>query len=103
MRSRNWRIYAVVAPTPIVQGPATLTTLGANYLTIRAHRPGRLLVHVHFTPYWAVWGLAGCVAPAGAYTQVNLAAAGKFKLVTSFAFDRIGADSPRCTGRRTGS
>ncbi len=97
MHTEDWRVYAVDNPTPIVQGPATLTKLGADYVTIDAERPGTLLVHVRFTPYWALSGASGCVAPAGQYTRVTLRSAGTFRLVTSFSLGRIGASSPRCT------
>jgi hypothetical protein len=97
MRSENWRVYAVVNPTPIVQGQATLKTLGPDYVTIDAQRPGTLLVHVRFTPYWALSGTSGCVAPAGQYTRLTVRSAGTFRLVTSFSLGRIGDSSPRCT------
>jgi hypothetical protein len=97
MHSRHWRVYAVANATPIVQGPATLLALGPDSLTLDAHRAGSLLVHVRFTPYWALSGGSGCVAPAGQYTRVTLRTPGTVRLVTSFALDRIGAKSPRCT------
>jgi hypothetical protein len=97
MHSRHWRVYAVADPTPIVDGPATLVAMGPDWLKLGARRAGVSLVHVRFTPYWALSGGTGCVAPAGQYTRVTLRAPGTVRLVTSFAFDRIGADSPRCT------
>ena len=96
MRSRHWRVYEVASATPIVQGPATLRSLGPDSLTIAVHRAGSLLVHVRFTPYWALSGGSGCVAPAGEYTRVTVRAAGTVRLETQFAPDRIGAVSPRC-------
>jgi hypothetical protein len=97
MRSRHWRVFEVSDATPIVQGPGTLTKLGPDYLTIRVQRPGTFLVHVRFTPYWALSGGSGCVASAGQYTRLTVREPGIVKLVTSFAPDRIAASSPRCT------
>ena len=97
MRSRHWRVFEVADATPIVQGAATLTKLGPDSLTLRVQRPGTLLVHVRFTPYWALSGGSGCVAPAGQYTRVTVREPGTVRLVTSFALDRIAASSPRCT------
>jgi hypothetical protein len=97
MRSAHWRVYRVQDATPIVQGPATLTKLGADYLTIHVRRPGTMLVHVRFTPYWALSGGSGCVAPAGQFTRLTVRESGTVRLVTSFALGRIGATSPRCT------
>ena len=96
MRSRHWRVYAVAHATPIVAGAATLTALGPASLTLHADGAGTSLVHVRFTPYWALSGGHGCVAPAGQYTRVTLRAAGTVKLITSFSLSRIGADSARC-------
>jgi hypothetical protein len=95
-RSAHWRVYEVAAPTAIVRGPATLLALGPNSLTLTASRPGRVLVRVRFSPYWALGEGSGCVAPAGQFTELTLRRPGPVRLVTSFALDRIGASSPRC-------
>ncbi|HEY5317877.1 MAG TPA: hypothetical protein VIJ20_07845, partial [Solirubrobacteraceae bacterium] len=94
--SRHWRVYAVAHPTPIVQG-AALRALGPDSLTIAARAPGTFFVHVRFTPYWALSGGRGCVAPDGDFTRVTLRRAGVVRLVIRFALDRIQARSPRCT------
>jgi hypothetical protein len=96
LRTRHWRVYAVSGATPIVQGTATLTSLGPSSLTLRAARAGTLLVRVRFTPYWAIQTGSGCVAPAGEFTQLRLRRPGTVRLVTSFSFGRIRATSARC-------
>jgi hypothetical protein len=95
-RSRHWRVYAVSDPTPIVTG-AALRALGPDSLTIAAPSRTRVEARVRFTPYWALSGGAGCVAPDGDFTQVTLRRAGTVRLIIRFALDRIGARSPRCT------
>lgn len=95
-RSRHWRVYAVTDPTPIVSG-AALRALGPDSLTIDAHGPGSVYVRVRFTPYWALSGDAGCVAPDGDFTRLTLRHAGQARLVIRFALDRIDARSPRCS------
>ncbi len=97
MRSRHWRVYEVTDATPIAQGVATLTALGPNSVTLFAQHPGTTLVRVRFTPYWAVAGAPGCVAPDGDFTKVTARQAGQIKLVIHFSFGRIGARTPRCT------
>ena len=97
MHSRHWRVYAVADATPIVQGPATLTAMGPDWLSLNARAAASILVHVRFTPYWALSQGSGCVAPAGQYTRLTLRAAGAVRLVTRFSLTRIGATSPRCT------
>jgi hypothetical protein len=96
-RSRHWRVYQVHDATPIVQGPATLQTLGPDSLTLHATRPGTVIVHLRFTSYWALARGSGCVAPDGNATRLTLRRGGEVRLVTRFSLARIGADSPRCT------
>jgi hypothetical protein len=96
-RSRHWHVYQVRDATPIVQGSATLQTLGPGSLTLRASRPGTVIVHLHFTPYWALAQGSGCVAPDGNATRLTIRRAGEVQLVTHFSLDRIGANSPRCS------
>ena len=95
-RSAHWRIYEVAHATPIASGVATLTHLGPDWLTLRARRPGRVLLHVRFTPYWPLERGRGCVSQDGPWTRLQLRSAGPVRLVTRFALDRIGASSPRC-------
>ena len=95
-RSRYWTVYAVTDPTALGEGAATVTALGANSVTLRSQHAGSALVRVRFTPYWRLMGVRGCVAKDGDFTRVNLDSAGVAKLVISFAFNRIGATSPRC-------
>lgn len=97
-RSRHWRVYAVRDPDPIVAGPAILRALGPDSLTIDARAPGSVAVRVRYTPYWALSGSPGCVAPDGDFTRLTLRRAGPVRLVIRFALDRIAARSPRCTG-----
>jgi hypothetical protein len=95
-RARHWKVYEVSDATPIVTGAATLTALGPDSLTLEVTRPGTAYVRVRFTPYWALSGGPGCVAPSGDFTTLTLRRPGTVRLVTSFALGRIGARSPRC-------
>lgn len=97
MRSAQWRVYAVKNPTPIAQGAATMTALGPDWVTLRAQHAGRVFLHIHFTPYWAITRGAGCVEPAGAFTGLVLRRPGAITLGIDFSLGRIGATSPRCT------
>ncbi len=92
-----WRVYAVRDPTPLALGAAQLTALGPDWLTLRARRAGSVLVHVHYSPYWALTRGAGCVEPAGADTRVVLRSAGAATLAIRFSLGRIDAHSARCT------
>jgi hypothetical protein len=96
-RSRHWRVFEVVSATRIAQGAATLRSIGPNSLTLEASRPGNTLVRVRYSPYWALGEGSGCVARAGQFTELTLRQAGPVRLVMSFALDRIGATSARCS------
>ena len=96
-RTRHWRVYAVRNPTPIVQGAATLTALGSDWLGVQALRPGIAIVRVHWSPYWAVVHGSGCVAPDGSFTELTIRRPGPMKIAMHFSLNRIGADSLRCS------
>jgi hypothetical protein len=96
-KSAHWHVYAVDHPTPIARGAASLQKLGPNSLTLRASRPGTVMLRVRFTPYWALSHNAGCVIDEDGFTELQLRHAGPAKLVTKFSLGRIGATSPRCT------
>ena len=95
--SRHWRVYAVSDPTPIVLGAAKLDELGPNWLKLTATRAGSVLVRVHFSPYWELSRGAGCVLPAGQFTELELRRTGMLELKMSFSLSRIRARSPRCS------
>jgi hypothetical protein len=99
-RSRHWRVYAVSGATALGSGAATVTALGPSSVSLLARRAGRTLVRVRYSPYWRLAGASGCVAPAGAFTEVTVrrpGPAGRAGLVIAFAPDRIAARSPRCS------
>jgi hypothetical protein len=97
MRSAHWRVYAVVDPTPLAQGAASVRAIGSDWIALTAHRAGTSVVRVHFTPYWALAQGSGCVAPQGHATRLTLRRAGTVRLVIRFAPGRVGATSPRCS------
>ncbi|MBV9465679.1 MAG: hypothetical protein JO169_06155 [Solirubrobacterales bacterium] len=97
MRTAHWRVYEVSEPTPIVQGAATLRSIGGDWLSLYAGHTGSALVRVRFTPYWKLAQGAGCVSRAGQFTRVTIRRPGSLRLVASFSLGRIGASSPRCS------
>lgn len=96
-RSTHWRVFAVRAPAAIASGAARLVSIGPSSLSLQAVRAGEARVRVHFTPYWALSGGAGCVAPDGDFVRLSLRRAGPVRLVIRFALGRIGARSARCS------
>ena len=97
LRTRHWRVYQVQHATPIVQGAATLTTLGANYLQLAANRTGTAFIRVRYSPYWAVVQGSGCVAPDGDFTKLLVRRLGPMRVAIRFSLGRIGSRAPRCS------
>jgi hypothetical protein len=97
MHDARWRVYAVKHPTPIAQGTANLIALGPDWVTLWAKRRGEVVLHLHFTPYWALTRGSGCVEPAGPFTRLLIDRPGPVTVGIDFSFARIGATSRRCT------
>lgn len=95
--SAHWRVYRVLAPTPIASGPGRLTSLGHDTFTLRARSPGSFLVRVHFTRYMTILRGSGCVEPApGGWTTVRVRAAGSATVGARFSLSRAFGDGS-CT------
>jgi hypothetical protein len=102
LAAKHWRVYEVLAPTPLVSGPGRLTSLGHDSFTLRARSPGRFLVRVRFTRYWTLTRGSGCVeAAAGGWTSVSLSAPGTVQVSARFSLARAFAAGGSC--RRGGS
>lgn len=97
-RDAHWRVFRVRgAGTLVTSGAATLTRMGTQSLTLRARRPGPVVLRVRWTPYWQVAGGAGCVRRApGDWTQVDAKRAGPVDVRIAFTPLRIMATGPRC-------
>ena len=87
-RDAHWRVLAVARPAPLAQplaqagtGARATAELSDTGVTIRATRPGPVLVRVRFTRWWRVTAGRGCVSEArGGMTRVSFAAAGTIRL-----------------------
>jgi hypothetical protein len=92
----HWTVYEVKDATPLATGAARVTEMDASALTLDVTRPGRALVRVRFSPYWRLSGVRGCVAPAGALTELRFYTRGRARLAISFSLSRVASRSPRC-------
>jgi hypothetical protein len=95
--SAHWKIYAVLGAPPIVSGPGSLTTLAHDAFALRADAPGRFLVRVHFTRYFAVDAGRACVrgAPEG-WTEVRVREPGAVTVRARFSLARALGDGGEC-------
>jgi hypothetical protein len=97
--SAHWRVFRVLAATPLASGPGRLTALGHDSFALSASAPGRFLVRVHFTRYWTLTRGLGCVAPApGGWTEVTVRSAGTTVVSASFSLARAFSPSGSCVG-----
>jgi hypothetical protein len=97
--SAHWRVFQVLAPTPLASGPGTLTSLGHDSFVLQARTSGRFVVRVHFTRYWTIIRASGCVAPApGGWTAVNIRAPGTAVVRASFSLARAFSPGGSCRG-----
>jgi hypothetical protein len=77
----DWRLWRVTDSPGLVSGPARMTSLAPDHLTMVATAPGTLTVRVRWTPYWTLSTGTGCVtsAPLG-WTTVRLTSTGPVEL-----------------------
>jgi len=97
LAGRHWRIYEVLDPTPLLEGPGRLTALGHESFALRAYAAGRLVVRIHHTRYWTVTGGAGCVGEApGGWTAVTAAGPGVVSVAARFSLGRALGTAGAC-------
>jgi hypothetical protein len=89
-KSRHWTVYAVRDPTPLVEGPGRLTSLGHDSFTLLATAPGRFLVRVRYTPFWTLTYGGGRVseAPRG-WTYVRANRPGPLRVAARVTLARV--------------
>jgi hypothetical protein len=96
-RSRHWRLFEVLAPTPLVSAPARVLSAGVDSLTLYAPRAGSYTARVRFSPYWALAGGGGCVSRAPEdWTRVSARRPGELRLVIRFSLARVFSRGARC-------
>jgi hypothetical protein len=88
-RSKNWRIYRVDHPMPLISGP------GRSRIVVFSHtriggvvgRPGRYLLRVHFNPFWDRSDNVCAVRGPADMTWLDASAAGAFSLKAASVSD----------------
>jgi hypothetical protein len=97
--SRHWTIYAVLDPTPLLEGPGRLVSLGHDSFALRAVSPGRFLARVRYTRYWTLTTGSGCIAQApGGWTSVTVRAPGTVIVAARFSVARALGLAGSCRG-----
>ncbi|HEX5989647.1 MAG TPA: hypothetical protein VFY75_05495 [Solirubrobacterales bacterium] len=67
----DWRLFAVEGASGLVDRPARLTGLGADWFDLAIPRASRTKLRIHFSPYWKVSGHGVCLREWGAWTLVE--------------------------------
>jgi hypothetical protein len=84
--SAHWRVFAVLRPAPILEGPGRLMNLGHDSFALAALARGRFEVRVHYSRYLTVTSGRGCVSPAArGWTTVDARAAGTIVVAARFS------------------
>ena len=97
-RNAHWTLFAVDHPAPLLTGPGRLLSASPDSFTLRADRPGRFVVRLHFTRYWALTEGRGCVRSSrGNWTAITVPAAGQVEVATRFSLGRVLSQGPRCS------
>lgn len=82
----QWRLFAVRDAHGLVDAPARLSAIGADWFDLRSPRAGRFLLRIHFSPYWSVSRGAGvCLRERGPWTMVDLDRPGSFHVETNLS------------------
>lgn len=99
-RTRDWTIFRVADPKPMVEPPARLTGLGTDSFTVRSPRAGSFRVAIRWTRWWGVESGPGCVAerPDG-FTTVEFDRPGTIEARAAFRPLSVFGSSIHCSGR----
>jgi hypothetical protein len=107
--SAHWRLYQVRDAVPLATG-AAVTAVGPASVTLHTDRPASVLLRVRWTPYLravdrATGESAGaCVSRANGWSRVQLPAAGRYSIVSSFdPTARFDTDEHGCGSPAPGS
>ena len=60
----SWRLWRVQSSPGLATGPATLTSLEPDHLTLAATGTGLVTVRVRYTKFWSITSGDACVGPA---------------------------------------
>lgn len=67
----DWRLFAVRHATGLVDRPASISSIGADWFDLQVSRPANFELRIHFSPYWKVTGGSACLRERGPWTVVE--------------------------------
>jgi hypothetical protein len=97
-RNEHWTLFRVSKAAPLLTGPGRLVSQTPDTFTVLARRPGRFVMHLRYSPYWAITRGTGCVSTAkGGWTKVRLRRPGVAKVGMKFSPRRVVSNGSRCS------
>jgi hypothetical protein len=67
----NWRLFAVRDATGLVDAPASISSIGADWFDLQVPRASQFELRIHFSPYWKVSAGSACLRERGPWTVVE--------------------------------
>ncbi len=99
----HWRVFEVTGTSPIVRsrgaGEARLLNVAPQSFTLSVRKPGRFVVRVRATPFWAMSPGDGCVGKTGPWTLVRADRSGLVRVKIGFSLGRARQAAARDYGR----
>lgn len=90
MHTTSWHIYEVRGARSLTTGPGYLTGVDGDGFSIRVIHAGRLVVRIHYTPYWQVTsGSAAITSTKSGWTQIAAPRRGELAMDAEFSLGRI--------------
>jgi hypothetical protein len=94
----HWRVWRVTDSPGLVTGPAQVTALEPDHVTLEATGAGAAVVRVRYTSMWNVTAGDACVLPnSGKWTELVIRRPGRIELTTSLL--PTSSDCRRSTSR----
>jgi hypothetical protein len=69
--NRDWRLFAVRGADGLVDPPARLASIGADWFNLETPRAGSFVLRIHFNRYWTIAAGDGCLRARGPWTMVE--------------------------------
>jgi hypothetical protein len=67
----DWRLFAVRDATGLVDAPASISSIGADWFDLRVPHAAQFELRIHFSPYWKVSAGSACLRERGPWTVVE--------------------------------
>jgi hypothetical protein len=83
--NEDWRLFAVRDATGLIEAPARLEAIGADWFHLAAPRAGDYVLRIHFNRYWTVTGGAACLRARGPWTMVEAERPGEVRVGTDLS------------------